>query len=438
MTVPVTAKFPLLLALLLVLGPGLVRGQATLSDDLTLSDYLTLAERHDPSLSAMNHDLDRLEAEARRAGSLPDFRVGYSEMLVPVETRVGPQQRALSLAQPLPWFGTLGWQRQTVLDRRTAAEFRLQDRKLELHQEVRNLWYSLGRRQKEQDLLREQLDLATQQLPVVEAGSQVGDEQFAGLVAARNEVDRLNNLLAESTDHADRLARDLALLAGAPQTTRLPVADLMPLDIPDLDRAAQLARLDAGHPALKAEDWAVAAARSAERVAGKSSLPTFTLGLDYIMTGEARNPGTPDSGKDPVIARVGLSLPLWGGRAQAEKMTAASAVSLAASRREQVRLKLERRLEDAGFAERSARRTLDLYDTSLLPRAREELAVARAAYIAGSTPHAGWIASQRHLLDLELARLQATYDLCRARNEIWTLLAGGDLSASRPNQEKKP
>jgi outer membrane protein TolC len=386
----------------------------------------------------MHHELDRLEFEARRAGSLPDFRVGYSEMLVPVETRVGPQQRALSLAQPVPWFGTLGWQRQAVLDRRTAAEFRLQERKLELHQEVRNLWYSLGRRQQEQELLRDQLNLATQQMQVVEAGYQVGDEQFAGLMAARNEVDRLNNLLAESNDHADRLARDLALLAGLPRETTPPVADLVLLDIPDLDRAARLARLDQGHPALKAEEWAMAAARSAERVAGKSSLPTITLGLDYIMTGEARNPGTPDSGQDPVIARVGLSLPLWSGRARAEKMTAASAVSLAASRREQVRLKLERRLEDAGFAERSAQRTLDLYDQSLMPRAREELAVARAAYVAGSTSHAGWIASQRHLLDLELARLQAHYSLCRARNEIWTLLAGTDHLPLRPRQEKTP
>jgi outer membrane protein TolC len=432
MTVPVTAKMPFLLALLLVLAPSLARGQAT------LSDYLAWAERHDPSLAAMTHDLDRLESEARRAGSLPDFRLGYSEMLVPVETRVGPQQRALSLAQSVPWFGTLGWQRQVVLDRRTAAEFRLQERTLELHQEVRNLWYSLGRRQQEQALLREQLDLATQQTQVVEAGYQVGDDQFSGLVAARNEVDRLNNRLAESRDHADRLARDLALLTGAPEDTAPPVADLEPLDIPDLGRDALLARLESGHPALKAEDWAVEAARSAERVAGKSSLPTITLGLDYIMTGEARNPGTPDSGQDPVIARVGLSLPLWSGRAHAEKMTAASAVSLAASRREQVRLKLERRLEDAGFAERSARRTLDLYDTSLLPRARQELEVARAAYVAGSTSHAGWIASQRHLLDLELARLQAHYSLCRARNEIWTLLAGTDHLPLRPRQEKTP
>ena len=42
-------------------------------------------------------------------------------MIVPVETRVGPQQRVFSLSQSFPWFGTLGLKESAAAARAEAA-----------------------------------------------------------------------------------------------------------------------------------------------------------------------------------------------------------------------------------------------------------------------------------------------------------------------------
>ena len=44
------------------------------------------------------------------AGALPDLKIAWGEMIVPVETRVGPQQNIFSVSQKLPFPGKLSLQ----------------------------------------------------------------------------------------------------------------------------------------------------------------------------------------------------------------------------------------------------------------------------------------------------------------------------------------
>ena len=51
-------------------------------------------------------------------------------------------------------------------------------------------------------------------------------------------------------------------------------------------------------------------------------------------------PGTEDSGQDPIVARVAVSLPLWSGKSRARRQVAAGRQETAAAQRRRLELEL--------------------------------------------------------------------------------------------------
>ena len=73
--------------------------EAFLPDEPNLEDYLAAAAEHRPILAADRGRAEALRSNAGGVGALPGLKLGWGEMIVPVETRVGPQQRVLSISQ---------------------------------------------------------------------------------------------------------------------------------------------------------------------------------------------------------------------------------------------------------------------------------------------------------------------------------------------------
>lgn len=432
------------LCLILIWAPA--RGQGldatpSLGARTSLEEMLTWSSKNDPGLQEMRHQIAAQSEQARLAGALPDLKIGYSEMLVPVETRVGPQQRAFSLAQSIPWFGTLGLKRQVLDEQVVANEARLLDKQNALHREIRTAWYRLAHLQHELELVEQHWRLANDLAKVTQAAYESGKESYVNLLQARSDGDRLKVRLDNLADREIQLARDLALVAGFPSVMEPPRATLDPLNLAPDGRSDPAALVDRNNPGLQAQREVVQSARTGQRLAAKSGMPDLTLGLDYIMTGEAANPSTPDSGKDPVIARFGLSVPLWGGKAAAEKAGAASRISVVQSTYQKLRRALLRQLDEALYRDQAALRNARLYQDTLLPRGRQEFEVTAAAYQAGQADFTRYVAARRGLLDLELAYWQTQLDLCLARNDLVTLTGGEQalrpVSMSPENETKE-
>lgn len=397
-----------------------------------LADYLERATTHNPELQTAHHRVEALRQEAKVAGSLPDLKFMWGEMIVPVETRVGPQQRVFSLSQNIPWFGTLGLKEKSTLAGADAAEARLQATALTLHRNIRDVWYQLALVQREEEILAEHLDLARQAELSIRKTYEAGKESFSNLIKAQMELGRVQTQLDNLRDRSGPLTAKLNNLAALDPYHQTPSADLNPPFIAEetLGNSATLHDiLKNRNPALRAERNLLAAAHSKRELAGKEGSPDLTLGLDYIMTGDAINPDSMDSGKDPVIARLGFSIPLWGGRASAGKAASAEMVQAADYRLTSLRLDLETRLEEVLYRIRVASRNTQLYGETLYQRAVQDMEVTTAAYQSGQMDFEDLLGARQNLLGIELARLQAQTEHSRALNELITLL-GGEAAAS--------
>lgn len=174
------------------------------------------------------------------------------------------------------------------------------------------------------------------------------------------------------------------------------------------------------------------------KLAGKNYYPDITVGLDYVDTDEALMPGTPDSGKDPVIAKASVNLPIWYPKYRAAEREARLRHAAVQEQRVNTENQLEADLKLALYHFRDAERKIDLYRDTLIPLADQSLKVAQLGFQAGKVSFLSLIDAERLLLEFQLAYERALADRAKRLAEIETLV-NKDLSGNEPNRtEIKP
>jgi outer membrane protein TolC len=188
------------------------------------------------------------------------------------------------------------------------------------------------------------------------------------------------------------------------------------------------------NPELQALSFDIAAATAAKEHASKAFYPDFSVGIDYIATDKARVPDVAGSGDDPVAAAFTMTLPIRHGSYRAGVREAQARITGARARRDQRLNSLEAETVNTLFRLRDAQRQIDLYQTTLVPKANESLAATQRAYSTGSAAFADLIDAQRTLLVFELAEVRAITDHNLARTRLEALV-GQPLGTSDSDEE---
>ena len=177
---------------------------------------------------------------------------------------------------------------------------------------------------------------------------------------------------------------------------------------------ASLVAAALSHPQLAALGLSADAAAERARATTADRLPSLTLGADYVAVGPAPLPNVPDSGKDAIVASVGLSVPLWQ-RATTHDIAAMQATadaSRAAQRGAGDRTVAD--LAAATAAVRDSGRRATVVSQLLLPQANAAYASILGNYAAGRSQIAQTLLAQQELLDLGLELAVARADHQRA------------------------
>ncbi len=414
----------------LTLTPGSASAEpveVTLAKDATLADYLAYAEANSPTVSSAYHNWQAALERAPQVGSLPDPKLGFAEQLESVETRVGPQQRKFSLSQTLPWFGKLGLRKSVAQERANAFEQRYIARKLQLEAQVTNLYFELY-------YLSQSISIVQDNLTLINEWENVAETKYRSAILSQGKLAQIqieqarlsDDLQTQKERFADvSVAFNAALdretgadisLVTEPVTSAIGLSD---------DEIVTLA-LERS-PALQEHDKLILASIAGIKLANRGAAPNLTFGVDYVQTGEALTPGVFESGKDPIIAKIGLSVPLWFGKYKAEKREARarnlSALDSKKATENMLRTALSRQL----FKFHDASRKIDLYKNAMIPRANQALTVTQREFGTGKTDFRNYIDLQRELFGylLSLQRALTNYRQSLANVEA---LAGAKIT----------
>jgi cobalt-zinc-cadmium efflux system outer membrane protein len=280
-----------------------------------LDSYLEMAAKNNAALkSKFNEYLAALEV-VPQLRALPDPQVAFGYFILPVETRMGPQEFKFSASQMFPWFGTLGARADEATRMAEAKYQAFEDAKSDLFNEIRDAYYNLYFTQQAIDITRNNLDILNTfrnlVLVKVEAGLvsavdeyrleiEIGDQENQ-LALLKDNLDvqttAFNNLLNTGTSHAVELPEIL-------QTTVLTE-----------DKNALLDSIHSGNHKLLALDRQIESLEYRQESARKSGLPGFSVGLEYMMIGKGENNM---AGKDAfVFPTVGITIPLYRNKYRA-------------------------------------------------------------------------------------------------------------------------
>ncbi len=403
------------------------REEAPAAPDGSLSGWLALALRQSHEVRASFEQWRAATLQIAPAGTLPEPTLTYAYFVRSVETRVGPQRHRLGIAQMIPWPTRLQEAQRGRAAQAEALQSEFEASALEVQQQVAEAYWEAWR-------LEAARRLREQQRPVLEALAEqargrveVGRGSLAEVSRIELTRGRLEDSLAGLASARRSAGARLLGVTGAPQGwSEAPVQAEEPGVWLPAEGLEALQASAAQHPRVVRFAHQARRARAAEGAAAARRYPSLMVGLDWIETGEAdaglSHTGTvpADSGKDPVIAMLSVSLPIWtesyAGEAEAARREQAAAVErrLAATDRAAAEVRaIWEGLED------SARR-VRRYDAALLPQAEQTFEAVVGAWGAAQAPLGDVLASLRELIEVRVERAGALAE----HQRLWARLEG--------------
>ena len=403
-----------------------------------LQTYMERAAQNHPELKADYANYRAALQQVPQVDALPDPELVFGWFIQPIETRVGPQQARVGVTQMFPWFGTLDARGDAASYRAKAALQELQNTRNRIFYEVQKGWYRMYELQRQQDLLQEQRAilksfeaLALQQYET-DSGSQVD------VLRARNRIDELEVRIADVKDRRRVALQNFRELLHDPGLESVQVPDT--LDPSAFDKLAdeqelyqQLARQN---PKLLKLDRQKQSAGAAVEAAEKAGKPSFGLGFDYLFTGERSGvSGLSDNGKDAMMARAMLRIPLNRDKYNAQEKQARLQQESIEYRQQALTDRLRTELQKELSRYREAGRTMALYAEKLIPRTRQAVSIEKSRYSSDGGRFEELLDLQQQLLEQQIRYEQALAKKQTARAYVEYL--AGKHSAGNEEMEKK-
>ena len=399
-----------------------------------LDDYVLYALLNNPGLEAAFEKWRAALERVTPARTLPDLRFTYANYIKEVETRVGAQEQKFGLAQTFPWFGKLDLRGEMALQAAQAERQRYEAVKLDLIFRVKNIYYEYGYLAQAINIAKANLTLLTHFESVSRTKYRGGAGLQRAVIKVQVELGKLEDRLRSLQGLTRPIAAKLNFALNRPSHLPLPLPMALPAEKYDVADKELFSLLRSVNPSLKVLDFMAAKEDFAIKLAEKNFFPDMTLGVDYIDTSSRSDMDPKDNGKDPVIAKLSINVPIWHQKYNAIGKEAKSRRRAFLRDRKEKENLLIADLEMALYQLRDADRKINLYGDTLLPKAEQNVKINLLAFTSEKVSFLDLIDSQRILLGFQLEHKRALADRAQKMAEI-EMLTGGDIERKTAGPE---
>lgn len=324
-----------------------------------LEDYQKIAAENNPGLQGRYKEFKAALEKVPQVSSLPDPTLSFGYFISPVETRVGPQQVKFSLSQMFPWFGTLEAQGNAAALMAQAKYQSFIDARNKLFYQVADAYYPLYE-------LDEQLRLQRENLEILESFMTLAQSKYENNQSSMVDVLRVDIMIKDARTNIDILEdkRQPLLTRFNNQLNRDASETVSIVDTINVSPLPDGYRRDSlliNHPLLEELSLKEEAMKEQEKAAIRKGLPSFGLGLDYVLVGERTDMDLADNGQDVVIPMLTMSLPIFRGKYKAAKEEARIMQEAYRDMRQEMVNNLGSAYEMVWFEMEKQRQNLDLY-----------------------------------------------------------------------------
>jgi cobalt-zinc-cadmium efflux system outer membrane protein len=413
----------LLLCLLLSITSPLWAGEKAGETDLLRALVRDALERN-PDLASARFSAEAAGRRVLPAGSLPDPMLSLSFSNLPVDDFALDKEpmtsRDIGFTQAFPFPGKLSLKEEIARLGAAQVGDRAEMVKNLVRFRVKRDFFSLIENRAVQRLTEKNQAYLGELLAVANARYAVGKTPQQDLFKVQVEISRMENMLIALRKKERAILSDLNTLRDRPveSPVELPASYPVPEILTSEEDLVGIAT--AVNPALRREADAVKQKEAALRLARKQILPDLQVGAAYKFREDS-----PMGAERPDFfsANVMVSLPLWHARKQDEEVEAANRdLSSRESDYRNAMNEVRNRIRAVAAEIERARSSLSLFDSGLLPQARESVNSSLSAYQVGQVEFASVLLGQIALYQQEIEREKTANALGMAVAELEMVL----------------
>jgi len=402
------------------LGAVVLAAPAALAQSLSLDEAVRIGEARSARIAAQAAAVSAAGEMAARAGELPDPKLVLGIENLPVSgdeafrtNTDSMTMKRIGVEQAFPNAG-----KRRALGARAEAEARaeranLAASRLQVRRDAAIAWFDLRYAEAEHAALvrlERETELEAQTAAAAVAGGRLAP---ADAIAARAAVEQVRDRLALHARTLERARIALAQLVGNDAASQ-PLGAAPDTGVLPESRSGLLVRL-AEHPSVRAAERQAALAQAEVAVAGSTKTPDWSLIVAYGQ----RSPNF----SNMVNVLVAIDLPIAAARRQDRDVAARTALAeRARNAAEDARRAAEAEARGLVADWETAVGRVNRYEHSILPLARERIALALAAYQGGRGTLAGVLDARRAEAEAQMGLAQALADRARAWSGVTYLL----------------
>lgn len=379
-----------------------------LATNAALGEAVYFAIQNHPQVLAAYADWAGSVENLTLARSFPDPKLTFQAYVADSLTSLMP-----GLAQDFPGWGKRGARAAVAAAGSQAKYFEFATAVQQTAFDVEKSYYPLYFLDAKLRVDQQTLALLGELEALARGQNEVGRATMQDVLKAQIEQKKLQAETANLEDSRRMLAAQFKAALGltpAQPDPPLPAPDFSENPIAD---EVMLTNALKHNPRLQELEAEIQAAEAGIEVARKESRPDFSAGLQA----EVYQP--------PFYwPQASVSLPLWRDKLAAERAAAEAGVRSARAKLTAQQIGLAAEFAEQSFALREADRQLALLRQEVLPRARQALELARAAYRASRVDFLNVIDAERALLEFQLAEIATQTQRELARAQLVLLVAG--------------
>ena len=393
-----------------------------------LGTLIAEALQHNPELRAAAKETEAADQRVRPAGALEDPVLETGLINAPIQpfslNSEDMTMKMLGLSQKLPYPGKRALREQVAAKDAETLKYGLRETRDRVVRDVKFAYFDLALTDETLRLLKNNRLILEQFLRIAEDRYAVGQAAQAEVLKAQSQLGRMNEELLRVERERPVTEAELARLLGqrgdaAPIAAELPGLRAIALNLATLQQTALHQR-----PQLLGLQSAIERGTKALELARKDKQPDFDVRFSYGQ--RDKNPlGVPR--EDVFSLTVAMNLPVWRADKIEPRIAEAQALrdqalDLQQAQQNDVLAKLR---QQVAITEQS-RKSVQLYDTGILPQARLAVEATLAAYKVSRVDVLMLLDSQMTLYGDEIGRARELVNFNKALAEI-ELLTGKQM-----------
>ncbi len=404
---------------------------AKLAKEVELELLLGLVPELNPAVIAATEELRATLEQYPQAAYLEDILRQYNAFTKQLDTKVGPQRQKEMMAMQFPFPDTLALKGEIVTADVEIAEREAQIALRDARTAMRESYHTYLFVNDAIAVNRENQQLLQQMIEVAQAKIRAGTAKYNAVIMAQVELSKLADAIITLEEQREtvktRINTMLSRKAEAPLGPPQPIEDENL--VPELSRIYEIALEE--RQELQQERLRIDRMRTMIELDTRMTNPDASMGYSYFenrMGGDGAAEAMGDEGGASFMTRRDLdaSASARFGQRNAYIQEIRSRVEAMESMLRAMEDRTRAMVKQEHFGMTTARRSIALYQQSLLPQAEQSLEAAGSSYRAGETDFLTFLDTQRTLLNFRLEEQRAWREFRTSQARL-EQLAGGNL-----------